>query len=41
MPQDNNFVPQYSFNTKDKKVIESALEIIQMRKKNKDLAGKN
>ena len=41
MPQDNNFVPQYTFNSKDKKLIENALEIIQMRKKNKDLAGKN
>ena len=41
VPQDTNFVPQYTFNSKDKKLIENALEIIQMRKKNKNLEGKN
>ena len=40
-PIDDKYVPINSYNKKEKKMIESALEIIQMRKKNKDLVGKN
>lgn len=38
---DDKYVPINSFNNKDKKLIENAMEIINMRKKNKDLASKN
>lgn len=41
MPIDEKYVPVNNFNTKEKKIIETALQIIQMRKKNKDLVGKN
>lgn len=41
MPIDEKYVAVNKYNTKDKKVIETALEIIQNRKKNKDLVGKN
>lgn len=40
MPVDEKYVPVNNYNTKEKKLIETALEIIQMRKKNKDLVGK-
>ena len=39
--KDDKYVAVNSFNNKEKKLIENALEIIQMRKKNKDLVGKN
>ena len=38
---DDKYVPINNFNNKEKKVIETALEIIQARKKNKDLLAKS
>lgn len=38
---DYKYVPINNYNNKEKKLIESALEIVQNRKKNKDLAAKN
>lgn len=34
---DDKYIPLNNFSQKDKKIIESALELIQHRKKNKDL----
>jgi hypothetical protein len=38
---DEKYVPTHSFSNKDKKLIENAMEIIEMRKKNKDLISKS
>ena len=39
VPPDDKYNPINNFSQKDKKLIGSALELIQHRKKNKDLLG--